>query len=523
MSAVRNAIAAATCAASAVGLGGCGTEGDTSASVSQMTVMLGGNYLSLDPALTVDYESRVIQQFVYDRLVAKDPESGKTVSNLASSWSFTPTSAHFVIKDGVVCGDGSAFTAKTVVRNLERLKDPKTQSPLTASILGGYDYTVALGEGGSSVEVTFPQPVPFLAERFATGPNMICDAGLDRPDSLAKTPVGTGPYTVSAADPASGTAELELRDDDYNWGIGGASVTDEMPKAIKFRPVSDPDAMANLVNSGDGDVAQISGSARKRVEDAGDTSGLLAATSSHLLYFNHREGFPTADKEVRKALSQVLSPEEYTNVAAPETGYVSTSLTPPNVICSADGKVNDDIVSGAGSDAAAETLTTAGWTKNSGGIWEKDGKQLTIRLLNAGAPQAATEYLRSSWAALGVDVKVDSRGDTEAFTVAFAGKEWDVTVMPYGTSTPQPALFSAATPPEGSNLSAIRNTQYDADVKQATAADGDCAKWIDAEAALFQQADVLPLMNDDMKLVSRTWNLGSPDVFFPIPTALKPL
>lgn len=483
------------------------------------TILIQTGFTSLDPALVSDGYSRVVHSFLYDKLIGKDPQTGKTVSNLASSWEITSTHAHFKIKDGITCSDGKPFTASTVVRNLERFKDPATKSPLTAGFLGSYSYTAALGTDQSSVEITFDKPFAFAEAKLAEGPGFVCDSGLDDPSVLEKTSAGTGPYVLTSAKTGD-TYEMKLRDD-YAWGINGAKASHSMPKTVTFRFLADQDAMANLITSRGADVAILRGSANERVKGTGNVSVIRFTTATTSAFFNHREGMATADPAVRKALSQAVSREDFNSVAGDATSSAATSLTDSSATCSAAGKLDSFLPSG-GSKAAESTLIQAGWAKSNSGIWAKNGVPLTVRILNLDVPAAGIEYLRSAWSALGVDTKVDSRSGSEAITTAFAGTEWDVTVTGYGAAYLPINLLSGPLPPNGSNFSAIQNPAFDSALHTAIAGGTDCDKWHGTEEALMQQTDILPLMVDRYDYLSPDFDLGpGPSTFYLVPTNLK--
>lgn len=521
---LRTSVVLLTAAAAAVA-SGCApgsSEDDTApkADTNQLTFLIGKGVTSMDPALAADGYARVIQAFMYDKLIGIDPETGESVSNIATSWEITSTEAHFEIADGITCADGTPFTAETVVRNLERIKDPKTAAPLTATFLGSYDYEVALGEDGQSVDITYAEPMPFAERRLAEGPGLVCDSGLDNPAELEKQSAGTGPYVLTKAT-ADDSYEMDLRDSDYTWGIGGAEITDEMPKNVTFRVMADPNAMANLVNSGDADVALLGGAALMRV--TGDVSSVPMTSTSFSLFFNHRDDTVTADPAVRTALSEALSAEDFTAVAGEGDAQPATSVTAAGTTCSASGEVTDAIPTG-GIEAASATLTEAGWTKDDSGVWAKDGKTLTLRFVNLDVQAPGVEYIRSTLSDLGADVKVDSRSGSEAVGVAFGGKEWEITITGYGADVPPLNLLGGPFPPAGSNFSAIDNPDYAQAVEDATdGAAGDCEGWIEAERPLLSNADILPLMDDKLVYVSPNWDLGAgPSAFYLVPTELSP-
>ncbi len=513
------AVAAAAVLALSACVPGDVAENNPTEQPESATILIPTGLTSLDPALSSDAYSSVVQSFLYDKLIGQDPQTGETVSNLASSWEISSTRAHFEIIEGITCSDGTPFTAATVVRNLERLKDPKTAAPLTSSFLGSYNYKVSLGSNKSSVDIEFAKPFAFAERKLAEGPAMVCDSGLDNPATLEQKSAGTGPYELTGAKTGD-TYDLKLRDN-YTWGVKGGKTSNSMPMTVSFRLLADQDAMANLVTSGDADIAILYGNANERAKKAGDVSAVEYSAAQTAMFFNHREGLATSDPAVRKALGQVVSREDYNSVAGHKTSSAASSITASSAKCSAVGKI-DDLLPSGGTSTAATTLTEAGWKKNASGVWEKNGTPLTVRLLNLDTPAAGVEYLRSQWSAFGVDVQPDSRGGSEAVQAAFSGTEWDVALSGYGAATPPINLISGPKPPQGANFSAITNGDYDSALTQAIASGQDCDKWRETDAALIKQVNILPLMTEKYEYVSPSFDLGAgPSTFYLVPTDLK--
>lgn len=508
-------IASAIALAAAISLSACGGAGQSTAvKDASATLLLPTGFTSLDPDKMQDAYSRILGSFLYDRLIGVDPKTGETVSNLASSWTITSKKAHFVIKDGITCSDGSKFTAATAVRNLERMKDSG------AAYLGSGGYTVAAGADGKSIDVNFVDPLPFAANKFAAGPEFVCDSGLDHPDELEQSSAGTGPYVLKNA--TTGENYVLERRDDYSWGLDGATSSPQMPKTLTVKFVADADSMANLVISGDADIALLAAQQVARVKQSNEATVIPAYSAVQGLFFNHRPDHLTSSQTVRTALAQAVSATDYTSASGLGVATPAESITPENTPCSAWGKM-DNVTPSGGPSAAARTLDADGWAKNSSGVWEKDGTPLKVRLSKVEVPDSGLEYVRSVLSDLGVDVTVDTRTGSEATEALLAGKEWDVSIVSYASATPPITLTSGPTPPTGRNFAAIDNSSVNADIAQMLASnDEGCPHWIKAERETYKAVDFFPLMVDEASYVSLDWDLGvGPDVYFPIPTDLK--
>ena len=81
----------------------------------------------------------------------------------------------------------------------------------------------------------------------------------------------------------------------------------------------------------------------------------------------------------------------------------------------------------------------------------------------------------------------------------FSGGPWDIAWIPVNVSSPDQldGFLSGPAVPDGANFASIDNADYSAAVGSAMAMNGTdgCDTWKDAEAALYQAADVVPFAN----------------------------
>jgi peptide/nickel transport system substrate-binding protein len=172
-----------------------------------------------------------LSQPLYSRLVRLNKE-GKAEGDLAESWS---SSGEFSIwtlnlRNGVKFHDGSAFDAEDVVDLFKRIKDPKLESPLAA--------TLAIVK---SVAKSDDHKVIFtLASPHADFPLLLADFRLKMVPSgsgatIGKTGIGTGPFKLVSVD-AEGTTVYQ-RFDGYWEGPA---------KVDRIEIITIPDAQARV-------------------------------------------------------------------------------------------------------------------------------------------------------------------------------------------------------------------------------------------------------------------------------------
>ena len=155
-----------------------------------------GDSDSLDPQRTTTTLSWEIFSQIYDSLLAFD-DSGKVVPNLAKAWTVSPDGKQvsFTLNDGIICHDGSPFTADDVKYTIDRALDTKNPSITKASWGPITSVNVV---NSQTVNVTFSSPFgAFLS--FMTDPlaSMLCRGNAALGDKFGTSAaIGTGPFKL---------------------------------------------------------------------------------------------------------------------------------------------------------------------------------------------------------------------------------------------------------------------------------------------------------------------------------------
>ncbi|MER6441017.1 ABC transporter substrate-binding protein [Streptomyces sp. NPDC001185] len=449
---------------------------------------------NLDPHATTLSVAHQVDLFMYDSLVAID-SSGKEVASLASSWKSTPTAVSYTLRKGVTCSDGTPLSAKDVADNINYVANPKSGSTVTGLYVPSGAKATA-DDAAGTVTVTAPSADAFLGRNVGTLP-IVCRKGLSNRSVLKQGGAGTGMFTLT--DAVADDHYTFTRRKDYTWGAGGLKPdTKGVPDKVVLKVVRNEATAANLLLARQINAALITGQDKERVAARLDFKRSMHSPLGEL-WFNQRRGEPTAAPEVRRALTQALDLGQLRKVITNGGGGVPTGL-----VAKGQGPCTEDTVAGnlPGHDqAAAEAaLDSAGWTKGSDGIRQKDGKKLALTFYyptSRGAPmQNAAELLRSVWQKAGVKVTLRGAADSQFDQVISGQGSWDAMFLPLTVTLPTQAVpfVSGATPPGGNNLGSIDNAEYQSHVKAASALTGakGCAEWAAAEKALFRQADVVP-------------------------------
>jgi peptide/nickel transport system substrate-binding protein len=115
---------------------------------------------------------------------------------------------------------------------------------------------------------------------------------------------------------------------------------------------------------------------------------------------------------------------------------------------------------------------------------------------------AGAELVNKAWQDLGVDVTTSPKDETAVVDTIFSTGDWDISWVPVNVSSPDQMVpfLSGPAAPDGNNFAHIENADYDAKVAEAMTKNGaeGCDQWLDAEAALYRDADVIPFANQDL-------------------------
>ncbi|MER5626902.1 ABC transporter substrate-binding protein [Streptosporangium sp. NPDC002544] len=480
-------------ALTAAGCGGAGAGKHAPDPAAAVVVRLNSDWDSLDPAKTRTTNGYQLVTALYDRVVAV--EGGKVVPYLAESWKQTPDSVTLTLRKGVTCADGAELTPAAVAASLKRLGAEETGAPYANLVFGNAGYTVEADDAARTVTVKTGRPYSDLLIGLAQPmASIVCPGGLRSSDTLAATPAGSGPYTLGGT--TRGASYTLKARPGYAWGPAGH--TGAYPREVTFRVVQNDSTAANMLGSGDLDLAWIGGPDVRRAQ--GDKS-LTAVTQSiygaFFLVFNQASGRPGADPALRAALAGAVSATDFNTSAFFGAGDPAASPVSPEVPC--HNQVRPPVAT-VDSAAVTKALTEAGWSLE-GGELVRDGKQLRIKLLGSTDYAAGFEYVLEALRKTGASVELQLVELNAFAETLFKGDDWDVTVYPFTPLAPSLGalgLFvTGEAPPKGANFAGIRNSGFESAVAKAQASLGAkrCAFWAEAQKAIVESADVVPLVH----------------------------
>ena len=167
---------------------------------------------TLDPAIGYDWQNWSMIKSLFDGLMDYEPGTTKLRPELAESYEISEDGKTFTFKlrQGVKFHNGREMTADDVKYTLDRVTNPKTQSPgagFFASIKGYEDVAGGKAESLSGVSVVDPHTVKIeLSRPDATFLHVMAlnfshvvpkEAVEEHGADFGKHPVGTGAFTIT--------------------------------------------------------------------------------------------------------------------------------------------------------------------------------------------------------------------------------------------------------------------------------------------------------------------------------------
>jgi len=437
----------------------------------------------LDPHGPPGSGQNIVLPYLFDTLIYRDAENNYHPF-LAESWEVTDDgqTITFQLKEDITFHDGTPMDAQAVKFSFDRFMELGAKNPVAAGLK-------TIGE----VEVVDDSTVRFLFDAPSAvffGTISMPYAGIVSPTAVEKWgeefsqhPVGTGPFMMETWEP--GISIALSGNPAYNWGPLDVKnqAAPNIDQAL-FKVIPDASTQLAAFETGETDIIFVNQPSHLAKLEQMEDVELTEVAINSLIYLGFNAGqSPLDDATMRQALSHGVNKQEILDTALGGIGKLACSplaSTLPGYdpsLC--DGELSFD-------PAQAENLLTeAGYSKNSDGVWERDGEALSLSLLTSTrAPNGdIATVLQSQLAAIGVPVDIQQLDARAAMKSAAAG-EYDLFLWRYGWNDADVLNIYLGSDRIGStNRTFYSNPDVDALLNQAlTELDAD------ARAKIYQDA-----------------------------------
>jgi len=400
-----------------------GSSSDTTSSVTADLRLLGGDPITLDPALAGDAGSATYIVEIFGGLVSLDPnlriipdiaealptaQNGGVVSNADGTVSYT-----FKIRRDAMFHDGRPVTAEDFKYSFERALDPKTLSTVAEAYLGDIVGARDLSRGratslsgvqvvdSSTLRITIDGPKPYFLAKLTYPTAFVVDKTqiAANPRNWTRKPNGTGPYKLQ--DFRLNERIILQANDRYHLGAPPT-------KRILFN-LAGGSSLTQYEN-GEIDASGIGLNDIERVQSTRDPLSQEYVTGQNLsisyIGFNTKTP-PFDDPKVRLAFAKAINRDQIARVVLKDMLPVANSIMQPGL-----PGYNKDASAPTFDPAAAKQLLDE---SKYGGA--KNLPQITLSEIGGGATAGFdTQAMIEMWKTnLGVDVAIAQSEEASFF------------------------------------------------------------------------------------------------------------
>ena len=495
-------IVAALAIAGAMALSGCGgsksggdatKSGDTTQTAAGkkiLTIQLGPDVESIDPALNSAVDGANYILFAFDNLLKMDKD-GKVVPGLAEKYEVSDDQLTwtFHLRDGLKWSDGSALTADDFVYSWQRLVDPNVAAPYAQTVLGmveGYDDAIGRpdADGNTTVDpdptklkveapdektliVHMAKPTPYfdkLAAFVSLSPvkKDVVEANPDGWSIDPKTYISTGPFKLTGWEPGS---YLMFEKNENYWDADSIKLD-----GIKCLLMQDQNATFSAYESGD--ALMIKDVPTQEITTLKERSDFHIDPILGTYYLDLNTTLDEfKDPKVREALSLALDRKYISETITsgtytPASGFVSEGVTDWNGTAWQDNITDKsayiNIDDHAGNLAKAKELLKEAGYENGVGLPE-----MVYSTNDASYHKKIAEYLQQAWGELGLKVQVNIV-EWKSFTPQRRSGNYQIArdgwVMDYNDPS---NILELALTGNGNNNAKYSNPEFDALMSKA--------------------------------------------------------
>jgi peptide/nickel transport system substrate-binding protein len=363
----------------------------------------------VNPVLAGTDTDKTLEALVYSGLLRK-LENGELISDLADSYAVSDDGKTYTVtlKKNLTFHDGKPVTTNDVLFTINKIKDPLFKSPER----GGWEGVTATKVDDTKILFTLSEAYALFPENLTIGilPEHIWKdfTSVDFNNNTYNiNAVGSGPYKIkSVKRGANGTIESFTLSSFSKFALGKPLIN-----KITLSFYDDEEALVMAHTRGVVDaIGGISPARLTETQKQNLVEYPLGRVFAVFLNQNKKDFF--ADSTVREALLESIDRDAIIKDIFGGYGTVLDGPLPvgsrgaPQTVGTTTKKTKADVVL---------LLEKNGWAKNSEGIFQKKGKELSFSLATANIAElkSVSEHLKKEWALVGVrvEIKVYEIGD----------------------------------------------------------------------------------------------------------------
>ena len=496
-----------------------------------ITVTYKDDVATLDPAIGYDWQNWSMIKSLYDGLMDYEPGTTELRPGLAESYEISDDGMVFTFKlrDGVQFHNGREMTAEDVKFSLDRVTNPKTQSPGAGFFgsIAGYD-AISSGETESlsgvkviddqTVEITLSRPdatfLHVMGLNFASvvAKESVEAAGAD----FGKTAMGTGAFKL--ADWTIGQKLVFAKNENY-WREGLPYLD-----TVTFEVGQEPIVALLRLQSGEVDVPGDGIPPAKFQEvmnDPAQAARVIEGGQLHTGYITLNVKMPPFDNvDVRKAVNMAINKERITQVingrAVPATQPLPPSM--PGYTEGYEGYAYDP-------DAAKALLADAGFA---------DGFETELFVMNTDPNPRIAQAIQQDLSKIGIKASIQSLaqasviaagGEPDQAPMIWSGGMAWIADFPDASNFYGPILGCDGAVQGGWNWSWYCNADIDAMAVKADSmtdpakVDERLKMWSDVYMKVMEDAPWVPVFNEQ-RYTMKSERMGGDDKLYVDPVSI---
>ncbi|OCT14011.1 hypothetical protein A8709_00110 [Paenibacillus pectinilyticus] len=364
----------------------------------------------LDPHRTSSPQNSRIMRSIFDSLIVELPDH-TFKPWLATSWEISPDqkSYTFTLRQDVLFHDGTPFNAEAVKFNFERINTVEAPG-VAKNNIGPFQSVEVLDP--YKVRINFTKPfAPFLRNLSSENLGIVSPEAVKKyGDKFYNNPVGTGPFKFVKL--TEGTEYVLQKNPAYNWAPANAKHQGPayLDKLV-FKVITEEATRVGVLQSGDvkaadiippPNMAAIKADPRFQVQEA----ELLNYNAA--IHINNTKA-PWDNVKLREALRLSLDIDKIVKTVYLGTFPRAWSSISPSIFGydpSLEKKWKSDPAQ------AGQILDDLGWKKGADGIRVKDGKRLTVDMIDFYANRErrmdVMAIVQNQWKQAGIELKISS-------------------------------------------------------------------------------------------------------------------